>query len=174
MQRIAPRATDIKGAPAIRELEEAVLAIDDGSSRSTPSFGPGVVMLAAVLVGQNAGVLSSYTRQPRQLVDEVGKRLRRNGVWAGGATYCEWFESEESTSFLLDLNVAIGTIIRPSGAAGPALYKPVDVPLDDEPGRLWAASSTATRPRRRRLRPCSRQQSQPLALPSAGCCISAR
>ena len=68
----------------------------------------GLTLLAGLHVGANADSIARFIKQPRSKVREIGKRLRKNFVWQGSKTYCDWFEKDGGVSFCLDCCIGMG------------------------------------------------------------------
>jgi hypothetical protein len=68
----------------------------------------GLTLLGALETGANADSVARFIHQPRRIVRVIGNRLRRNKVWQGNKTCCEWFEKDGGISFCMDCSVGMG------------------------------------------------------------------
>lgn len=83
----------------------------------TKHYVPALVLLASIVVGPNTDRIAAFIKQPRSKVRELGKTIRRNGIWKQDKIDCEWFEKDTGgVAFLLDVNVAAGFMERSSHA----------------------------------------------------------
>lgn len=71
-----------------------------------------LILLAGIVVGANQRRISNFTGIPISYIRPRGKRLRKNGIWVGKKTACEWFDEAGSIGFFCDILVAEGLVER--------------------------------------------------------------
>jgi len=98
-----------------RLIKEALKAFEVDEDAEVPAS----ILLAALVVGANADTVAKALGLNRDnVVRPIAKRLRDNGVWKNGVTYCGWFDDDEkvgAASFLCDTLVAMGRANRGEG-----------------------------------------------------------
>lgn len=76
-------------------------------------FLPGLVLLASVVCGPNTDKIAKFIKQPRSVVRDYGKVIRKNGIWKQDKIDCEWFDKDTGgVAFLCDVLVASGVMER--------------------------------------------------------------
>lgn len=97
-----------------RQIEAALKELEIGPENRDHA----VILMAALVVGANADTVAKATGLNRdKVVRPIAKRLRDNGVWRNGVTYCQWLDGppeEGATAFLCDVLVAEGRVRRVS------------------------------------------------------------
>lgn len=99
----------------LKKIKEVVSQIDDQIDDADAGYKAMVVLLSSINIGPNADKLAKFTKYPRSLVRQFGRRLRNNGVWIGDKVAAvEWFEEGGSVALIADSLVALGLVRRTS------------------------------------------------------------
>lgn len=96
----------------LRQIKNAVKKMDDTVTPDDEAYQAAVIMLAALQVGANIRRVAQFTGYPIREVARIGQCLRKNGIWVGSKTKCEWFEKDGGIAFWMDVSVALGYMER--------------------------------------------------------------
>lgn len=95
-------------------LKKEVNRLDPKLSSKDETFKTALVLLAGLKVTADAKKIADFTKLPLAFVKAKEKNLRRNKVWVGTKTNCEWFQENGGIAFWMDVLVADGMANRVS------------------------------------------------------------
>jgi len=89
-----------------------VTQIDPDLEIDSNGFRTAVILLSALAVGPNIKKIAKFTGYTRKEIAERSKNLRKNKIWVGGKTNCDWFGEDGGIEFTCDSLVADGLMNR--------------------------------------------------------------
>lgn len=95
-----------------KQIKEQIKAIDPNLKESEDSFKVAKILLAGTGGVRCTIKLSKFTGVEPEFVKQVKHRLKKEGVWRGKTTFCQWFEKDGGIAFLCDINVGLGFLER--------------------------------------------------------------
>ena len=94
-------------------IEAEVKKLDPKLKKSEEAFKVATILLSGLQVGANTQAISKFLDIEEKDVKEYEKALRKNGIWKGEKTACDWFDKEYGgVAFWCDVNVALGLLQR--------------------------------------------------------------
>ena len=89
-------------------VKKEVHRLDKSLDEFDESFLIAVVLISSAIVGANIKRLATFTHYSRDFISDIGKHLRKNGVWKNGQVdNYEWFD-KNSGGVAFWINVAVG------------------------------------------------------------------
>lgn len=111
--------------PDTAALHAKVRRLSPSLDPETVTFRAAVLLLTAVVVGQNVDKLARLTGYTRELVARCARRLVDNGVWKNGNTVRTWDDPETGPlAFWGDVGVAEGKLCRRMDETGALRWAP--------------------------------------------------
>lgn len=100
-------------AKKLRRIRRIINELDPKLPEADPTYKAALVLLASIHIGPNARRIASFTHLPREECEEIGRRLRKGGIWRGSKIYGEWDDPKGGgIAFLLDAMVGSGMLNR--------------------------------------------------------------
>lgn len=98
----------------VKGCKKTVQELDPNWSEADEGFRAAVIMLYGSMRGiHHAKTLCAKTGYDQALCNKVAANLRKNGIWQGEKTHCNWHDKENGgMSFMLDVNIALGYMAR--------------------------------------------------------------
>jgi hypothetical protein len=107
------RRSNMKKDVTVDDIKKMILKMDRNETEGSDSFNVALLLLSAAHIGAERSRLSSFTGLPKKFIYVVERRLRKNGVWVGERTSCNWKDKKTGTiSFYLDVGIGLGHIER--------------------------------------------------------------
>jgi len=92
-------------------IEAEVKKLDPKLKKSEEAFKVAAILLSGLQVGANTRAIAKFLDIDETNVKKYEKPLRKNGIWEGKKTICNWFDKESGgLAFWCDVNVALGKL----------------------------------------------------------------
>ncbi len=94
-------------------LISEVKRLDPKLNEGSEDFSTALMLLAALVLGTNEKMISRFTGLPLYFIRPRADRLRKNKIWIGNKTFCDWFKKGYGgIAFWIDVLVAQGMLNR--------------------------------------------------------------
>jgi len=92
-------------------IETEVKRLDSKIKKSDETFKIATILLSALRVGADSQAIAKFLKIDKKEIEKYEKNLRKNKVWVGKKTICEWFEKDKGgVAFWCDVLVAQGLL----------------------------------------------------------------
>jgi len=97
----------------LEEIKKEVEKVLEEKNHEDSAFKSGVILLSALVVGAKPKVVANFTGYDYEFVKKRARRLRKNGIWKDGKTFCEWDDEKTGgIAFCCDVLCAEGLVKR--------------------------------------------------------------
>lgn len=94
-------------------IKRDIKRLDPTLKPSDTVYKTALILLSALVVGANAKRVAGFAKLPLDLVKEKEKQIRKNKIWLGSKTQCEWFDEENGgVAFWADVLAVEGLLKR--------------------------------------------------------------
>lgn len=106
-------------------IEAEVQKLDPNLNKSDETFKIACILLSGLEIGADPVAIAKFLDLSIKYVKKYEKNLRKNKIWQGKKTACEWFDKDGGVAFWCDVLVAQGLVERVEGKKKDQLTKKV-------------------------------------------------